>query len=855
MKALLLQISQMRISFIVFLFFCATAIQSQSPTWQWAKRCGTWGDNIPSVSGKESFNDVKVDKNGNVYAVGNFFANPVFQNAQLFGQTTPLPFAKDDAYLIKYNSCGSLLWWRRMGGGDNDGANSLVLDNTGKVIVTGYCLSTAYFSGGANSATVNMSIFSNYQFIAKFDTSGTLLSVNTYTLGLMKLFLNSQGNYFITDGLSAANINTLGVMTSTMAFFPSPAYYPIINDIKLDRNDNIFLCGGLIDTVVLNLTNVLLPTASTVFPGTFAGNSLIMKLNSSGVLQWYNRGYTQVQDGLSKCVLDTSNTKILTSGRVLFYSVVFGYTINTGVGTYANPIYLLNASTGSLISGITGSANGQPIVDVYATDRDNNFIISGNTNGFFALGNTTLTVAGVAANRQNLIGKLNSSGNFVSMSLMPQIGSQGANEKVYSAAISEQGNVYLCGQFSGTKDSLGTSVNVIGGVEDGFVAKFGFPCGSTLTALSPLAPTSLTAVYQGSLSNLVNWVDNSNYESGFELWYSNASPTFSFLTTLPANTTTYTHSGLTYTTTYCYKTRAINNIGPSVFTNSACATTPVLAAPQAPTSLTAINTGSLVNNVAWLDNSFNESGFELWYHGSSPTFSLLTTLPANTTTYTHTGLSYTTTYCYKALATNTVGSSVFTNTDCATAPQAPLPNAPTNLTAANTGSLNNTINWVDNSSNETGFELWYYDVSPTFSLLTTLPANTTSYLHNGLTYTTTYCYKALATNSVGASVFTNTDCASTPAFDYVGILERSSGDVMNIYPNPTSGLVTLKFVSPGGIIKIDVMDLTGRVLQTEKLNTSSGENTKQIQLPKVQGMYFLKIYTGKLPSLKKVVVE
>ncbi len=842
--------------FTIFACFATLIMLAQSPTWQWAKRCGTWGDNIPSVSGKESFNDVKVDKNGNVYAVGNFFANPVFQNAQLFGQTTPLPFAKDDAYLIKYNSCGSLLWWRRMGGGDNDGANSLVLDNTGKVIVTGYCLSTAYFSGGANSATVNMSIFSNYQFIAKFDTSGTLLSVNTYTLGLMKLFLNSQGNYFITDGLSAANINTLGVVTSTMAFFsPNTPSYPTISDIKIDRNDNIYLCGVLADTVYIVPSTTILPIPSVMLPGSFAGNSLAVKLNNSGSLLWYQRSYNNTTDGLAKCSLDTSETKIAVSGRAWTGCVVFGYTLNTVVGNISNSVYFLNTFNGNPISITTGSANGQAVVDVYSIDRDNNFWISGNTNGFFALGNTTLTVAGVAANRQNLIGKLNSSGNFISMSLMPQIGSQGANEKVYAAAISEQGNVYLCGQFSGTKDSLGTAVNIIGGVEDGFVAKFGFPCGSTLTALSPLAPTSLTAVYQGSLSNLVNWVDNSNYESGFELWYSNASPTFSFLTTLPANTTTYTHSGLTYTTTYCYKTRAINNIGPSVFTNSACATTPVLAAPQAPTNLTAINTGSLVNNVAWLDNSFNESGFELWYHGSSPTFSLLTTLPANTTTYSHSGLSYTTTYCYKALATNTVGSSVFTNTDCATTPQAPLPNAPTNLTAANTGSLSNNVNWLDNSNNETGFELWYYDVSPTFSLLTTLPANSTSFIHNSLTYTTTYCYKALATNSVGASVFTNTDCASTPAFDDVGILERSSGDVLNIYPNPTSGLVTLKFVSPGGIIKIDVMDLTGRVLQTEKLNTSSGENTKQIQLPKVQGMYFLKIYTGELPSLKKVVVE
>ncbi|MCU0359617.1 MAG: T9SS type A sorting domain-containing protein [Bacteroidia bacterium] len=826
---------------------------AQSPTWQWAKRCGSTGDNIPSISGNESFNDIKIDKNGNIYAVGNFYANTVFHNAQLFGAATPFQFAKDDAYLIKYSSCGQLLWWRRMGGTNNDGATSLVLDNQGKVIVTGYCTSNpSYYSGGANSTTISGAQANGAQFIAKFDTSGNFLSVNTYSLLLMKMLLNSQGDLFLTNGNFAATINSLGVVTSTLAFFtPTTPSYPAINDIKLDRSDNIYLCGALMDTVSINGGNVLLPVTSTILPG-FAGNSLIMKLNSSGVLQWYQRSYSNGLDGLSKCALDTSETKIVTSGRNLFYSVIFGYTINTGVGTYANPIYMLNTSNGSLITGITGSANLQPIVDVYASDRDNNFYLSGNTNGWFALGNTTLTAVGGGPNRQNLLGKLNSTGSFLSMALMPQIGSSGANEKVYGLAISEQGNVILCGQFAGTLDSLGTAVTPISGV-DGYVNKFGFPCGSTLTALSPLAPTSLTAAYQGNLSNLVTWVDNSNFENGFELWYHDASPTFSLLATLPANTTTYTHTGLSYTTTYCYKTRAINGIGPSAFTNSDCAATPAPAAPQAPTNLTALNTGSLINNVAWVDNSFNETSFELWYHGANPSFSLLATLAANTTTYTHTGLSPGTNYCYKALATNSIGSSVFTNTDCALTPA--LPNAPSNLVAANTGNLFNNVNWVDNSSDETNFELWYHDASPTFSLLVTLAANTTTYTHTGLTHTTTYCYKALATNSVGPSAFTNSDCATTPDTSTVGLNEFAFAKNIKLYPNPSKGTVYLSFMGNAETLHLKITDPLGRLLKEEEINTSTGENEIKITLPPTKGLYFIQLSNNTSTLSAKVLLE
>src|SRR5690606_36552664 len=97
-----------------------------------------------------------------------------------------------------------------------------------------------------------------------------------------------------------------------------------------------------------------------------------------------------------------------------------------------------------------------------------------------------------------------------------------------------------------------------------------------------------------------------------------SNPTFSLLATLPANTTSYTHTSLAYNTTYCYKARAVNNIGASFFTNVGCATTPTNGggtgiAPNAPLNLTAVNNGSLTNNVTWNDNRNNEDNFELHY--------------------------------------------------------------------------------------------------------------------------------------------------------------------------------------------------------------------------------------------------
>ena len=832
--------------------------QTLSPTWQWSKRIGSSGDNVGTISGNESVNDIKVDRNGNVYAVGNFFANTVFQNAQLFGQTTPLSFAKDDAYLLKYNSCGQLLWWRRIGGSDNDGATSLVLDNSGKIIVTGYSLSSpSFFSGGTVTYSTNMSVFTNFQFIAKFDTAGTLISVNTYPYDYTKKILStSQGNLLITNGLHAAIINSLGVVTSTLAFILPTPFYPDISGIDLDRNNNIYLVGSFNSSINIGPGTSLLPTASTLVANWNCYNSLAMKFSINGTMQWYQRSFSNGGgDALSGLTLDTSETKLIVGGVAWNNSNVFSYNVNGNVGNSANAIYYLNSANGNLISGLTGSRNFQGLIVPIATDRDDNVHCIGSINGFLAFNSSTFTSTGQA---QSCIGKLNPQGTFNNIFMLPQAGSGSGKEAPSSIAISQQGNVYVGGMFGGTLDSSGTAVNIIGGQEDGFVAKFGFPCGSTVSILSPLAPTSLTATYQGTLTNLINWVDNSNYETGFELWYNGPTPTFSLLTTLPPNTTSYTHTALNYNTTYCYAARAINAVGPSVFTNTDCATTPAMAAPQAPTSLVANNTGTLINTVNWVDNSFNETGFELWYHDASPTFSLLATLPANATSYTHTGLSYTTTYCYKALATNSLGPSVFTNTDCATTPQAPLPNAPTNLTALNTGTLVNTVNWVDNSNNETGFELWYNNASAaTFSLLSTLPANITTYTHTGLSYTTTYCYKALATNSVGASVFTNTDCATTPAelIDETGIAKQSNNLQFSIYPNPSKGLFSISFAQGAKPITIIVTDAIGRVVKEEQFPSNANTSNFKFILSAPQGLYFAKITSTNDTYAEKLIIE
>ena len=77
------------------------------------------------------------------------------------------------------------------------------------------------------------------------------------------------------------------------------------------------------------------------------------------------------------------------------------------------------------------------------------------------------------------------------------------------------------------------------------------------------------------------------------------------------------------------------------------------------------------------------------------------------------------------------------------------------------------LTWMDNSDNETGFRIEWFNVSD-WEEVETVPAGTVSYSVMGLTAETDYCYRVLAVNSAGGSVPTDQACATTPEQPPVG---------------------------------------------------------------------------------------
>lgn len=91
---------------------------------------------------------------------------------------------------------------------------------------------------------------------------------------------------------------------------------------------------------------------------------------------------------------------------------------------------------------------------------------------------------------------------------------------------------------------------------------------------APNTPTRLSAVPTGRTAIRLNWEDNANNETGYEVYNatSTAGP-FNLLLTLPANSTTFHHTGLGQNTRQYYRIRAINGGDASSFSNTVTAVT------------------------------------------------------------------------------------------------------------------------------------------------------------------------------------------------------------------------------------------------------------------------------------------
>ncbi len=199
----------------------------------------------------------------------------------------------EDIFISKFDSSGNHLWSKRLGSTANDQGNSVAVDSSGNVIVTGYVVGNADLNGDGDTSDMYEASGATFDdvFISKFNSSG----IHQWSKRLggeqqdrgNSVAADSSGNIIVTGYVSGiADVNGDG---DTGDSYETPA-------VGVNGNWDVF----------------------------------ISKFNSSGIHQWSKRlGGTGIDQGNSLAVDLSGN--IAVSGFITDYADLNGDMALSGV--------------------------------------------------------------------------------------------------------------------------------------------------------------------------------------------------------------------------------------------------------------------------------------------------------------------------------------------------------------------------------------------------------------------------------------------------------------------------------------------------------------------------------------------
>lgn len=131
-----------------------------------------WVQTTKGESSSSYANALKVDAKGNCYVAGTISGTVSF-NSKISFSIQGNSF-NDDIFIAKYSSAGKCIWVVKAGGVKNDVANSIGLDKSENIIITGDFSGNAVFDDKQISSSGGTDVF-----IAKYNNSGNIIWVNS----------------------------------------------------------------------------------------------------------------------------------------------------------------------------------------------------------------------------------------------------------------------------------------------------------------------------------------------------------------------------------------------------------------------------------------------------------------------------------------------------------------------------------------------------------------------------------------------------------------------------------------------------------------------------------------------------
>jgi len=236
----------------------------------------------------DALNSIHIDANDNIILTGYFVGDStVFGNSTLVGIDTA---SKGDIFLVKYDSFGSFVWGKNIGGGaEVQQALSTSSDVTGNIYCTGLFTSPSLSFGTTTLVNSSSSQNNADMFIAKFNALGNLIWAKNET-GVGDevggyIAVDAIGNVYVAGfffGPSMSMGNAMYMNTDTVGTtrdiilmrydaFGNLLWADQINGNKEDRvsalsidgNGNVYMSGHFLSDAISFGSNSLLNNNST----------------------------------------------------------------------------------------------------------------------------------------------------------------------------------------------------------------------------------------------------------------------------------------------------------------------------------------------------------------------------------------------------------------------------------------------------------------------------------------------------------------------------------------------------------------------------------------------------------------
>lgn len=460
--------------FFVFTFILPSQIQAQTePAVAWAKKF------IGKFYGADN-SSMATDSSGNIYMTGEFTGTVAFGDITL----TSTSVGSSDAFVVKINPSGMVLWAEKFGGGLQDFGKGITVDDLGNVYTTGL------FNGTATFGSVTLSGESGYQniFVVKQDSSGQVLWAEKFfgsAIGGTPQFqstsitVDTQGNLYTTgyfsDGYGSGTATfgniTLTFITETTGNAGADIFVVkqdssgqvlwaknfgannsdhagiIGRQITTDTSGNIYITGYFSGTADFESTTLTCLSST--------GGVFILKMGTSGEVLWAElfgeeeTFFSSVGYGIT---IDTAGNVYVTGN--FKGEMTVGTDTITSIGNYNNMFLLKTDSSGTGLwaKGFGNEAIGKNII----TDDSGNIYVTGYFYGTAYFDDITLTSNGLF---NTFILKTENSGM---VEWAEQFGSTEGSNSSNHVALGLGENIYVSGLFSGTVDFGNTSLTATG---------------------------------------------------------------------------------------------------------------------------------------------------------------------------------------------------------------------------------------------------------------------------------------------------------------------------------------------------------------------------------------------------------